>query len=67
MLFIKESIQTIEINLEKEAECKEAVWCNKVTGNSALTVGLVYRSPNISIEDNEKVQNSVEISTEYWK
>ena len=56
---IKESIQAYEIKLEKEAECEEAVWCNIVTGNSTLTVGLVYRSPNISIEENEKIHNAI--------
>ena len=59
ILYIKESIQAYEIKLEKEAECEEAVWCNIVTGNSTLTVGLLYRSPNISIDENEKVQNAI--------
>ena len=59
ILYIKESIQAYKIKLEKEAECEEAVWCNIVTGNSTLTVRLVYRSPNISIDKNEKVQNAL--------
>ena len=59
ILYIKESIQAYEIQLEKEAECEEAVWCNIVTGNSTLTVGLVYRSPNISTDENEKVNNAI--------
>ena len=59
ILYIKESIQAYEIRLEKEAECEEAVWCNIVTGNSTLTVGLIYRSPNISIEENEKMHNAI--------
>ena len=59
ILYIKESIQAYEIKLEKEAECEEAVWCNIVTGNSTLTVGLVYRSPNISMEENEKIHNAI--------
>ena len=59
ILYIKESIQAYEIKLEKEAECEEAVWWNNVTGNSTLTVVLVYRSPNISIDENEKVQNAI--------
>ena len=58
-LYIKESIQPYEIKFEKEAECEEAVWCNIVTGNSTLTVGLVYRSPNISVEENEQVHNAI--------
>ena len=59
ILYIKESIQAYEIKLEKEAECEEAVWCNIVTGNSTLTVGLMYRSPNIRIEENEKIHNAI--------
>ena len=59
ILYIKESIQAYEIKLEKEAECEEAVLCNIVTGNSTLTVALVYRSPNISMEENEKIHNAI--------
>ena len=59
ILYIKESIQAYEIKLEKEAECEEAVWCNIVIGKSTLTVGLVYRSPNISMEENEKIHNAI--------
>ena len=35
------------------------MWCTIVTGNSTLTVGLVYRSPNISTDENEKIQNAI--------
>ena len=48
ILYIKEAIQAYELKLDKEADCEEAVWCNIVIGKSTLTVGLVYRSPNIS-------------------
>ena len=54
ILYIKESTQGYEIKLEKQAECEEAVWCNIVTGPSTLTVGLVYRSSNINIEEIKK-------------
>ena len=38
-----------------------------VTGNSTLTVGLVYRSPNIGIKENEKVHNAInEVSKRDW-
>ena len=53
---VKESIQAYEIKLEREADCDEAVWCKIVSGNSKLTVGLVYRSPNINEEDNTKIK-----------
>ena len=44
IVYIKESIQAYEIKLKREAHCDEAVWCNIVTGNSTLTIGLVYRT-----------------------
>ena len=52
ILYVKESIQAYEIKLEREANCDEAVWCNIVTGNSTLTIGLVYRSSNMNKKDN---------------
>ena len=58
ILYFKEAIQAYELKLDKEADCKEAVWCNIVTGKATLTVGLVYRSPNISKEENEKNAHS---------
>ena len=42
-----------------EADCDEAVWCNIVSGNSKLTIGLVYRSPNIDEEENTRIQNAI--------
>ena len=45
ILYVKESIQAYEIKLEREADYDEAVWCKIVSGNSKLTIGLVYRSP----------------------
>ena len=54
ILYVKESIQADEIKLEMEADYDEAVWCKIVSGNSKLTIGLVYRSPSINKEDNTK-------------
>ena len=59
ILYIKESIQAYEIKLEREEDCDEAVWCNIVTGNTTLTIGLVYRSSNINEDDNRKIQNAI--------
>ena len=56
ILYVKQSIQAYEIKLEREADCDEAVWCKIVSGNSKLTIGLVYRSPNINEEDNTKIK-----------
>ena len=59
ILYVKESIQAYEIKLEREADCDEAVWCKIVSGNSKLTVRLVYRSPNINEEDNTKMKTAI--------
>ena len=55
ILYIKEYIQAYEITLKSEADCEEAIWCNIVTRNSTLTIGVVYRSPNIRKEEDVKL------------
>ena len=57
ILYVKESIQAYEIKLEREEDYDESVWYK--IGNSKLTIGLVYRSPNINEEDNTKIQNAI--------
>ena len=65
MLYAKEYIQADEIKLERETDYDEAVWYKIVSRNSKLTIGLVYRSPNINEEDNTKIQNAIkEVSKE---
>ena len=59
ILYIKESIQAYEITLKSEADSVEAIWCNIVTRNSTLTIGVVYRSPNIGQEEDVKLQNVI--------
>ena len=59
ILYIKKSIQADEIKLEREADRDEAVWGKIVSGNSKLTIGLVYRSLNINEEDNTTIQNAI--------
>ena len=59
ILYVKESIQAYEIKLESEADYDETAWCEIVSGNSKLTIGLVYRSPNINEEDNTTIQNAI--------
>ena len=56
ILYVKESIQANEIKLQREADFDEAVFCKIFSGNSKLSIGLVYRSPNINEEDNTKIQ-----------
>ena len=56
ILYVKESTQACKIKLEREADYDKAVWCKIVSGNSKLTIRLVYRSPNINEADNTKIQ-----------
>ena len=39
--------------------CEEAIWCKLVTGHKSVTMGVVYRCPNITKESNEKIQNAI--------
>ena len=59
IMYIKDTIQAYEIQMEKEAECEEAIWCNIAIQNSTLTIGLIYRSPTIRQEDDEKLHNAI--------
>ena len=59
ILYIKESIQVYEITLKSEADSVEAIWCNIVTRNSTLTIGVVYRSRNIGQEEDVKLQKAI--------
>ena len=42
LLYIKESIPAYEVQLQEEADCKEALWCNLVTGHTTVTIGVVH-------------------------
>ena len=59
ILYVKGSIQAYEIKLERVAAYDEAVWCKIDSRYKKLTIGLVYRSPNINKEDNTKLQNAI--------
>ena len=54
LLYIKETIPAYEVELQEEADCKEAIWCKLVTGHTTVTTAVVYRCPNITELNNEK-------------
>ena len=56
LLYIKETVPAYEVQLNEEAECNEAIWCKLVTGHTTVTIGVVYRCPNITRQNNEKTQ-----------
>ena len=51
LLYIKEIIPAYEVHLQEEADCNEAIWCNLVTGHTIVTIGVVYRCPNINSQE----------------
>ena len=59
LLYIKETIPAYEVQLQEEADCKEAIWCKLVTGHKTVTIGVVYRCPNITKQNNEKIHNAI--------
>ena len=59
LLYVKDTIPAYEIQLREEADCEEAIWCKLVTGHITVTMGVIYRCPNITKESNEKIQNAI--------
>ena len=58
ILYIKTSIKAYEKTLKSEAGYEKAIWCNKVTKKSTLTI-VVYRSPNIEQQGDVKLQKAI--------
>ena len=59
LLYIKDTIPAYEVQLQDEADCNEAIWCNLVTGHTTVIIGVVYRCPNITKPNNEKIHNAI--------
>ena len=59
LLYIKENIPAYEVQLQEEADCNEAIWCKLVTGHTTVTIGVAYRCPNITKQNNEKIHNAI--------
>ena len=57
LLYIKETIPAYEV--QEEADCNDAIWCKLVTGYTTVTIGVVYRCPNITKQNNEKIHNAI--------
>ena len=59
LLYIKDPTPAYEVQLQEEADCNEAMWCKLVTGHTTVTIGVVYRCPNITKQNNEKIHNAI--------
>ena len=58
-LYITETIPAYEVQLPEEADYNEAIWCTLVTGHTTVNVGVVYRCPYITKQNNEKIHNAI--------
>ena len=59
LLYIKDTIPAYEVQLQEEADCNDDIWCNLVTGHTTVIIGVVYRCPNITKQNNEKIHNAI--------
>ena len=59
LLYIKNTIPAYEVQLHEEADCNEVIWCKLVTGHTTVTIGVVYRCPNITKQNNGKIHNAI--------
>ena len=59
LFYIKDTIPAYAVQLQEEADYNEAIWCKLVTGHTTVTIGVVYRCPNITKQNNEKIHNAI--------
>ena len=59
LLYIMETIPAYEVQLQQEEDCNEAIRCKLVTGHTTVTIGVVYRCPNITKQNNNKTHIAI--------
>ena len=47
------------MQLPEEADCNKDIWCQLVTGHTTVTIGVIYRCPNITKQNNEIMDNAM--------
>ena len=58
-LYIKQSIQAYEFQINNVVDYDEAIWCNILIRSVKLTVGVVYRCPSTSKEQDVILHNVI--------
>ena len=59
LLYITDNIPAYEVQLSEEADCNEAIRLKLVTGHTTVTIGVVYRCPDITKQNNDKIHNDI--------
>ena len=57
--YISRKIDQHMKKLSEESDCNEAIWCKLVTRHTTVAIGVVYRCPNITKQNNEKIHNAI--------
>ena len=58
-LYIKQSIQAHEFQIDNVVDTDEDIWCNILIRGEQFTVGVVYRCPSTSKEHNVILHNVI--------
>ena len=58
-LYIKQSIQAYEFQINNVVDYDDAIWCNILIRGAKLTVGVVYRCPSTSKEQDVILHNVI--------
>ena len=57
--YLKEHIQAYEIHIEAEADFSDAIWCRLESQGSKIIVGVVYRCPSISKDEDTRLHKVI--------
>ena len=55
ILYFRNFISVVHIQIDNSAEHCECLWCNIVTLNSLITTGLIYYKPSSTKAENDKI------------
>ena len=59
MLYFREPIQPYEIHIEADADIMETCWCSLKTQGSKITMGVAYRCPPISKDEDTRLHKVI--------
>ncbi|MEW8547780.1 MAG: endonuclease/exonuclease/phosphatase family protein, partial [Candidatus Thiodiazotropha sp.] len=60
ILFVRNDLEASLYSRMNDRSCKEACWCEvKINSNDKLLIGIVYRSPNSTDENNQKLNDMI--------
>ena len=61
LCYFKKYVQAYEIHIEAVADFSEAIWCSLETQGSKITLGVLYRCPSISTDEDTILHKVIRI------